>query len=236
MKKLFMILFLMLSLSISVYSENNNIIEVKSRKAFDVEGNKYIIRPFYGIATKSDIGELVAFKNLKDDPNNGKIVGIQVERYVYKDVFNMPLDVTLQGSFIAHFDDYEKKQNEEKPEDYNYYTEKNSYEVNFGIKMYWKKFPWDKYVRTRLGASEGLSYINRVTNLERLNLYQKNQSNYLNYIDVTLSFNAKDITRIQNLEDTYIGIGISHRSGVFGNINGVDGGSNNVTLFFETEM
>ena len=90
------------------------------------------------------------------------------------------------------------------------------------------------------GSSLGLSDKSQgslaITNLERYNQYYKKHSNYLNYIDITLSFNAKDITKIDDLEDTYIGMGISHRSGIFGTINGVDGGSNNVTLFFETEL
>jgi outer membrane protein len=44
------------------------------------------------------------------------------------------------------------------------------------------------------------------------------------------------MTTLRELEDTYVGIGISHRSGIFGTINGVDGGGNNVIFFFETEL
>ena len=153
-----------------------------------------------------------------------------------KKPYDFPINITLQSSFITHFNSYDENASEAKPEDSSYYTNKNSYEINFGVKIYWTEFPWDKYLRTRLGVSEGISYVSRVTNLERLNQYHKKNSNYLNYIDITLSFNAKDITRMEELEDTYIGIGVSHRSGIFGNINGVDGGSNNVTFFFETEF
>ncbi|MEI6856566.1 hypothetical protein [Psychrilyobacter sp.] len=225
MKKIVIILITLLSLNL--YGETEK--EGKNRKAFDVDGNKYIIRPLYGIPTQSDIGDLLTFKEFKKDPNDGEIAGIQVERYVYKRPYDFPVDITLQSSFITHFNSY-------SGEETDYYTNDNSYEINFGIKIYWTEFPWDKYVRTRLGISEGLSYISRITNLERYNQYHKNNSNYLNYIDVTLSFNAKDITGIENLEDTYIGMGISHRSGIFGTINGIDGGSNNVTFFFETEL
>lgn len=225
MKKLIIILITLLSLNL--YGETEG--EGKNRKAFDVDGNKYIIRPLYGIATRSDIGDLITFKDLKGDPNGGKLAGIQVERYVYKNPYDFPVNITLQSSFITHFNSY-------SGEKADYYTNKDTYEINFGIKIYWTEFPWDKYVRTRLGVSEGLSYTSNITNLERYNQHNEKNSNYLNYIDVTLSFNAKDITRMDNLEDTYIGIGISHRSGIFGTINGVDGGSNNVTFFFETEL
>ncbi|WP_028857090.1 hypothetical protein [Psychrilyobacter atlanticus] len=225
MKKIIIALITLLSLNL--YGETEG--EGKNRKAFDVDGNKYIIRPLYGIATQSDLGDLLTFKDLKKDPNDGKLAGIQVERYVYKRPYDFPINITLQSSFITHFNSY-------SGDETDYYTNDNTYEINFGIKIYWTEFPWDKYVRTRLGVSEGLSYTSNITNLERYNQYYKNNSNYLNYIDITLSFNAKDITKIDELEDTYIGMGISHRSGIFGTINGVDGGSNNVTFFFETEL
>lgn len=225
MKKIIITLIILLSLNL--YGETEG--ERKNRKAFDVDGYKYIIRPLYGIATPSNLGDLVTFKDLKKDPNDGKIAGIQVEIYVYKRPYDFPVNITLQSSFITHFNSY-------SGEETDYYTNNNTYEINFGIKIYWIEFPWDKYVRTRLGISEGLSYANNITNLERYNQYHENNSNYLNYIDTTLSFNAKDITKIKNLEDTYAGIGISHRSGIFGVINGVDGGSNNVIFFFETEL
>lgn len=225
MKKIIIALITLLSLNL--YGETEG--EGKNRKAFDVDGNKYIIRPLYGIATQSDLGDLLTFKDLKKDPNDGKLAGIQVERYVYKRPYDFPINITLQSSFITHFNSY-------SGDETDYYTNDNTYEINFGIKIYWTEFPWDKYVRTRLGVSEGLSYTSNITNLERYNQYYKKNSNYLNYIDITLSFNAKDITKIDDLEDTYIGMGISHRSGIFGTINGVDGGSNNVTFFFETEL
>jgi len=225
MKKIIIALITLLSLNL--YGEVEG--EGKSKKAFDVDGNKYIVRPLYGIATTSDIGELLTFQGFEESTNEGKIAGVQVERYVYKRPYDFPINITLQSSFITHFNSY-------SGEESNYYTNDNTYELNFGIKIYWLEFPWDKYVRTRLGVSEGISYTSNITNLERENQYNKKNSNYLNYIDITLSFNAKDITKIEELEDTYIGIGVSHRSGIFGAVNGVDGGSNNVIFFFETEL
>jgi len=225
MKKIIIVLVALLSLNL--YGETKK--EGKNRKAFDVEGNKYIIRPLYGMATESDFGEILSFNGIKDDPNNSSMYGIQVERYVYKRPYDLPVNITLQSSFIVRTNDY-------SGEEVDYYTNDDTYEVNFGVKAYWLKFPWNKYVRTRLGISEGLSYASNISNLERSNQYHENNSNYLNYIDLTLSFNTKDITRIDKLEDTYIGLGVSHRSGIFGTINGVDGGSNNVTFFIEAEL
>jgi len=225
MKKIIIILLTLLSLDL--YGETEK--EEKNKKAFDVDGKKYIIRPLYGVATQSDIGKILTFKGLEEDPNNGKMTGIQLERYVYKKPYALPINITLQSSFIIHFNSYSDKEKD-------YYTNDNTYQINFGVKLYWLKFPWNKYVRTRLGISEGLSYTSNINNLERLNQHGKNNSNYLNYIDLTLSFNAQDITKINSLENTYFGIGISHRSGIFGTINDVYGGSNNITFFFETEL
>ncbi len=233
MKKITFYLFLLLTINIFGIESNNG---KKYQKAFDVEGNKFIIRPLFGIATTSDLNELITFKNFKENPQKGLLYGLQIERYVYKRPYDFPVNITLYTSFICHDNDYDENIEIDNHKEGLQYTNKNSYEINFGIKAYWVKFPWDKYVRTRLGVSEGFSYVNRITNLERYNQHSKKHSNYLNYIDITMSFNAKDITKIKDLEDTYIGVGISHRSGIFGTINGVSGGGNNVTLFFETEI
>ena len=236
MKKSIICLMILFSLNLYSMDIESNKSREKNKKAFQVEGKKYIIRPLFGVATTADLGEIITLRGGERGPYDGKIMGLQVERYVFKQVLDLPINITLQSSFVVHTDNYDSNDPSLKPEDKGYYTEKNSYEINFGIKIYWTQFPWDKYVRTRVGISEGVSYMNRVTNLERYNLYGKNQSNYLNYIDITASFNARDITRIEYLEDTYLGFGVSHRSGIFGNVNGVDGGSNNITVFFETEL
>ena len=56
------------------------------------------------------------------------------------------------------------------------------------------------------------------------------------YLEFGFSVDLKDVTTVNFLDGTYLGIGISHRSGVFGLYNGVKGGSNYVTYFLEKEF
>ena len=71
---------------------------------------------------------------------------------------------------------------------------------------------------------------------ENLDFEGKEHSNFLNYLEFGIAVNLRDITRIEPLDDFYGGVGISHRSGIFGLINGVHGGSNYVTFYLEKEF
>lgn len=55
MKKRIITLIILLSLNLFGKEEERQI-----RKAFDVEGNQYIIRPLYGMGTPSSLGELLS--------------------------------------------------------------------------------------------------------------------------------------------------------------------------------
>jgi outer membrane protein len=74
--------------------------------------------------------------------------------------------------------------------------------------------------------------------MERKNLEFENKptSKFLNYLEFGFSVDLKDVTTVNFLDGTYLGIGISHRSGVFGLYNGVKGGSNYITYFLEKEF
>lgn len=85
-----------------------------------------------------------------------------------------------------------------------------------------------------MGVGEGLSYCEHVPHVERS---QRNNntgaSHLLNYLDITAAVNAGDILDCAKLDDCWLGTGISHRSGIYGLINGVNGGSNYHMLFLE---
>lgn len=233
-KKIWMILYVLLSTL--VMGEESVVTEGENKKPFHVDGKKYIIRPMFGYSTSSDFGEIITAQGTKKDPNESRLYGVMVERYVFKDINDFPVDVTLFGGFLVHTNSYHSRSEQNNGKDRYYYENKNSNEVNFGIKLYWKLFPWSKYVRTRAGLGEGISICDRVPNIEKSNQYNKQNSKYLNYIDLTFALNARDITRIEQLETTYIGVGISHRSGIFGTIHGVVGGGNNIVVFVEMEL
>ncbi len=106
------------------------------------------------------------------------------------------------------------------------------------LKVYWKKFPWDKYLRTRLGFAEGISYVDNLPSMEREHLENKdrNTSHLLNYLDASIDINLGDLTKIKKLDSCWFGFAISHRSGVFSTIDmfgNVSGGSNYNTFYIE---
>jgi outer membrane protein len=57
------------------------------------------------------------------------------------------------------------------------------------------------------------------------------------YLDPSVDVNLGDLLRAKSLRETYLGMGVSHRSGVFGSaqlFNNVDGGSNFIYAYLET--
>jgi outer membrane protein len=199
--------------------------------------NQYIIRLVHGEGSYSTLESLISLDENDHDQQDSTLDGIQLEKYIYRDLVDNSIDVTLFSSFFYHSQDI-------KNPDGTYTSPitlsgEDTFQVNGGIKAYWKKFPWSKLVRTRFGVGEGLSYVYDKLDLEMQNTNKKDSksdSHILNYLDFTASFNLKDITRWDALENYYAGMGISHRSGIFGTINGVNGGSNFYTFFLEAEF
>lgn len=203
----------------------------------DSDENKYILRLVYGKASYSSFMDLLSFEESTRDEQGGYLIGLQFENYLLRDLWNGSADLTYFSSVFYHRQDI-------KVEDGRYTQPKKlsgkvTYQLNGGIKIYWKRFPWNRYVRTRIGLGEGISLVEEKLDIEIQNTNkedEKNDTHILNYLDLTLSFNLRDITRWKELENYYIGAGISHRSGIMGYVNGVGGGSNYWTFFIEGEF
>ncbi len=201
------------------------------------ENNKYLIRVLYGKASYSSFRDLVSFQESTRDEQKGTLMGIQFENYLARDIWNGSGDLTYFSSFIYHRQDI--KVEDGKYTEPNELSGKDTYQLNGGIKVYWKNFPWSRYVRTRVGLGEGISLVRERLDIEIQNTNKENEksdAHILNYLDLNISFNLRDITRWEQLENYYIGGGVSHRSGIFGYVSGVDGGSNYWTFFIEGEF
>ena len=177
----------------------------------------------YGNGYKSTLQNLVLDWDYNRDPAGTSLVGLSGEKYLWTNIWNGSLDISAQVGLMYHLEN-------------NY--QDDFFQYNAGVKFTWKKFPWSKYVRTKVYVLEGLSYANQIPYLEKENLdfEGKPHSNFLNYLEFGIAVNLRDITRIEPLDDFYGGVGISHRSGVFGLINEVHGGSNYVTFYLEKEF
>jgi outer membrane protein len=115
------------------------------------------------------------------------------------------------------------------------------WQINAHMKGLWYGFPWSERVMTRIGLGVGLSYAHGVSMLE-LRDQEKNgrsTSRLLNYLDPTIDVSVGDLLSLPSMKRVFAGMGVSHRSGVFGRsqlLGNVNGGSNYIYSYLEWEM
>jgi len=117
----------------------------------------------------------------------------------------------------------------------------DSWQVNIYMKAFYWGFPWSKSVRTRIGFGAGLSYAQAVPYVEAQSQAERgrNTSKLLQYLDPTIDVSVGDVFGSKKLRETYFGLGVSHRSGIFGMaqlFDNVNGGSNYIYTFLEWKM
>ena len=115
----------------------------------------------------------------------------------------------------------------------------NGLQLDVFMKAYYHGFPWRDRVKTRLGFGAGLSLAQRVPYIEASSAAVGNDpsSKLLQYLDPTIDVSLGDIIGARSLKDTYIGVGVSHRSGIFGSsrlLGNVNGGSNYIYGYVES--
>ena len=168
-----------------------------------------------GLATDTDLQRIVRGDLNIDDRRTG-IVGFEIGRAIAEDWRGWPVDFVAKAGLIRHLERGFQK-------DFN--------QLTLSIKAYYKGFPWRDRIRTRLGFAEGVSYAEKIPFVERESLEsrERNTSRFLNHLDISFDVNLADIFKSSKLTGCYFGIGISHRSGIFGEFKifgEVDGGSN----------
>ena len=114
-------------------------------------------------------------------------------------------------------------------------------QLNLYLKAFYWGFPWSERVRTRIGFGGGFSYAQRVPFVEARDQAARgrNTSKLLQYLDPTLDVSVGDLFGAKDLRETYFGLGVSHRSGIFGIgqiFDNVNGGSNYIYTYVEWRM
>jgi len=115
------------------------------------------------------------------------------------------------------------------------------WQVNAYMKVFYWGFPWSKSVRTRVGFGAGLSYAQAIPFAEAQSQAERgrNTSKLLQYLDPTIDVSVGDLFGSKKLHETYFGLGVSHRSGIFGMaqlFDNVNGGSNYIYTYIEWKM
>jgi len=180
--------------------------------------NDYSLRVAHGKVTSSDFGQILAL-NVESFKPTLKVTSLDAGYLLKKDALDLPLDFYLKGG-LSYFDEAS--------------LQSDVYEGTIYIKVYYNINFWQN--RVRFGLGEGISYTSGTLYFEKLEATKKNDNNskFLNYIDFSLDFDLGRLVRYDALKDTYIGVAIKHRSGIFGLINNVrHGGSNYNVLTLE---
>lgn len=164
----------------------------------------------YFQGTSNDLGDLTS-GSVDLIAQNG--LRVSFARMLATDLWATPIDVLIEGGVMWHDE-------KDKQEDLFQYT--------LGLKFEWNEFPWGDHLRTRIGFTTGLSYVEHIPIAEQLNRGGSSSSHLLHYLDFTLAFNCGDIGRLTRLDRLFSGgngasldhvwltVGIPHRSGAWG--------------------
>ena len=188
------------------------------------EGRPTIARVFYGPSSGCDMLKIVRLNCTKThDEDQTSVAGFEIGRPVVQRLNGWPLDIALMVGLVRH------KERGLQPD---------FWQVNGYIKAHYYGLPWSHLVRTRIGFGAGLAYARRVPFMEQRDqaIRGRDTSKLLNYMDPTIDVSLGDLVRVKRLKDTYVGLGVSHRSGIFGSsqlLGNVDGGSNYIYSYME---
>jgi MipA family protein len=119
--------------------------------------------------------------------------------------------------------------------------QRDSWQLNAYMKAFYYGFPWSGRVMTRIGFGAGVSIAERVPYAEVADNARRGRSTsrLLNYLDPSIDFSVGDLLGLRSLKETYMGLGVSHRSGIFGSsklLGNVNGGSNYIYTYVESKL
>ena len=184
-----------------------------------------IVRAYYGESSDCDVVPIATLRcTSTHTQDKTDIVGIDFGRPFIERLNGWPVDLAGFVGIIRH---------KEKG------FQDDFWQVNVYLKAYYYGFPWSARLRTRIGLGMGLSFAEEVPLAERRDqaLRGRGTSKLLQTLDPTIDFSLGDLVGSARLRETYIGAGVSHRSGIFGNsqlLRNVDGGSNYIYGYVET--
>ena len=206
--------------SVSLVHPTVPVIPVREREVWfrDV----WTVRINAGFSTDKDLGE-IATGDVEIDSGNQSMVGVDVGRPLVDDFHDWPLDFAWRVGVQRLLE---------------HGAQPDTFAQTAYLKMYWRPFPWERVVGTRIGFGEGLSYAWDVPAVERRYAarHDEDTSRLLNYLDVSLDLNVGDVIRNESARSCWLGLVISHRSGVFGLVDifgNVHNGSNYNTAALE---
>jgi outer membrane protein len=191
------------------------------------EKKPLLVRAYAGRATECDVAKVARLVcTSMQTRDQTRVASLEIGRPFVERLNGWPFDIVGYVGLLRH---------DEKG------VQPDFMQLNAYMKGLWYGFPWSERVMTRVGLGVGLSYANRVPLLE-LRDQEKNRRNtsrLLNYVDPTIDVSAGDLLGVRALKRAFVGLGVSHRSGIFGTsqlLGNVSGGSNYIYSYVEWEM
>jgi outer membrane protein len=191
------------------------------------ERKPLIMRAYYGKSSECDLFPIITLQcTSTNTQDNTGVAAFEIGQTLVRGVNGWPVDFAGFIGVLRHLEDGQQ-------EDF--------WQVQAYLKPYFYGFPWRETVRTRVGFGFGVAYAARIPVSEARDqaLRGRDTSKLLLYLDPTIDINVGDVVRAKALRETYLGLGVSHRSGVFGSsklFNNVDGGSNYIYAYLEWQM
>lgn len=178
--------------------------------------DKWSVRVGYGYSDQNDLGQIISLQP-SPHPAGTSAGGVELGYLLSRNTWGVPLDFYVKSGVNRFFE------NGYQPD---------FYELTLYIKMYWNIRLWEQTIR--LGLGEGVSYAFDIPYVEQLEAQAEgdNNSNFLNYLDISLDIDIGRLIRYNPLKETYLGYALKHRSGIYGVINSVHRGGSNYNLFY----
>lgn len=195
---------------------------------------KYSFRFAYGVESDSDLGQIISFQKPTDHKYRFDVLSLDAGYLLAPSLFKLPLDLYIKGgSALFQSEDLSKYPKLRGMKDV---SDKDVYEFTLYIKLYYNIDLWGN--RVRIGIGEGGSYVTDYLAPEVIEEHTENPedpkySKFLNYLDISLDMDIGKLFHLKALQNTYLGYTLKHRSGIFGTVNGVSGGSNYNTISIE---
>jgi len=191
------------------------------------EGRPLIVKLLHGKSTDCDVAKVMLLKCFSTATvDQTRVTAIELGRPFIERLNGWPLDFVGYVGVLHHDENG---------------LQSDSWQVNADMKAYYYGFPWSERVRTRLGFGVGVSYAEHVPYVELRDQLARGRSSsrLLNYLDPSVDISLGDLIGMHSMRDTYIGLGVSHRSGIFGTsrlFGNVNGGSNYIYSYLEWRM
>lgn len=186
-----------------------------------------IVKALYGKSSDCDVAQVMLLKCFSTNTvDQTRVTSLELGRPFVEGLNGWPLDFVGYVGLLRHSERG---------------LQEDSWQANAYIKAYYYGFPWSNSVRTRLGLGVGVSYANRVPYVEARDQLARGRSSsrLLNYLDPSIDISLGDLIGVKSMGETYVGLGVSHRSGIFGTsrlLGNVNGGSNYIYSYVEWRM